>query len=90
VLLALTIISTVASVISALSGAWALLLQRRTKPQVVVIIADDIKASAVECQPGRKPKCARTSRRAAVSPPGESASVATKPTRKADTGPEGN
>jgi hypothetical protein len=61
VLLALTIISTVAGVISAISTVWALLQQRRTKPQVVVIIVDDIKASTVERQPVRKPKRAHPS-----------------------------
>jgi hypothetical protein len=63
VLLALTIISTVGTVISALAAVGALRPQRRTKPQVVVIIVYDVKASAVERQPGRKPKPARLSRR---------------------------
>lgn len=59
VLLALAIVSTVAGVISALAAVWALLLQGRTKPQAGVVIADDIKTSAVERQPVRKPKRAR-------------------------------
>lgn len=62
-LLALTIISTVGTVISALAAVWALRPRRRIKPQVVVIIVYDVKASAVERQPGRKPKRARLSRR---------------------------
>ena len=52
-LLALTITSTVAGVISALV-ALGILPQRRAQPQAVVIIIDDIKAFAVERQPDHK------------------------------------
>jgi len=53
VLLALAIISTVAAVIGALSAFVGILPQRRTKPQTVVIVVNDIKALAAEPQPDR-------------------------------------
>ena len=53
VLLALAIISTVAAVISSLSAFVGILPQRRTKPQTVVIVVNDIKALAAEPQPDR-------------------------------------
>jgi hypothetical protein len=48
VLLALTIISTLAAVISALSAFVGVLPRRRTKPQTVVIIVNDVTAPAAE------------------------------------------
>lgn len=63
-LLALNITSTVAGVIGALAAVLGARPQRRTKTQIILIIVDDIKASAAERQPVHKPKRARSSRRA--------------------------
>jgi hypothetical protein len=64
--LAWTVVSTIGTVICALTAVWALMRERRTKPQVplvVVIIVRDGETSAVECQPDRKAKRVRLSRR---------------------------
>lgn len=52
VLLALTIISTVGTVVSALA-ALGLFPQRGAKPPTVVIVVNDVKALTVERQPDR-------------------------------------
>jgi len=48
VLLALTIISTVAAVISVLSGLGLLPQRRRPEPQTVVIVVTSIEVASVE------------------------------------------
>lgn len=51
-LLALTIISTVAGVVCALAALWGLLQQRRQhRPQYIMILLTDIKALRVAPQP---------------------------------------